>query len=355
LAGEDETLLEQEFVAALSRPLMKTDAEMTDKDAKVDEFEDTAPEDGGVEELKSCVGLTFAQTTKLQNLFEGLVFFINREVPREALVFAIRSFGGQVSWDKTSFIGAPFDAKDTRITHHIIDREQISNKYMNRSYVQPQWIFDSINARTQLNVQDYFPGVTLPPHLSPFVVEAEGDYVAPEVERLRKLQSGMPQDAAADVDEEEDASEESEDEEADEMDNDESEDEEIAPAKTRSATANRNKKSAAAEVNRPKRGRDDNNNNAKKAKKNNKPVEDTDAGDVVRPGKVARENVSQAKEIAAAEDKRLAVMMIPKKKKRLYDKIMFGKKRQQREVATLAGKRQEFDQRQKSSKRTTKR
>ncbi len=33
-----------------------------------------------------------------------------------------------------------------------------------------------------------------------------------------------------------------------------------------------------------------------------------------------------------SEEKRLAEMMIPKKKKYLYDKIMFGKKRKAREV-----------------------
>lgn len=56
--------------------------------------------------------------------------------------------------------------------------------------MQPQWVFDSVNARLLLPVADYFPGVQLPPHLSPFVLEKEGDYVPPEKLKLLALQRG---------------------------------------------------------------------------------------------------------------------------------------------------------------------
>ena len=41
-------------------------------------------------------------------------------------------------------------------------------------------MFDCVNYSKLLPVEDYFPGVELPPHLSPFVKEEEGDYVPPE-------------------------------------------------------------------------------------------------------------------------------------------------------------------------------
>lgn len=59
-----------------------------------------------------------------------------------------------------------------------------------RYYIQPQWVFDCINAKILLPVEDYFLGVTLPPHLSPFVDEKEGDYVPPEKLKILALQRG---------------------------------------------------------------------------------------------------------------------------------------------------------------------
>lgn len=59
-----------------------------------------------------------------------------------------------------------------------------------RYYIQPQWLYDCVNAKILLPVEDYFLGVTLPPHLSPFVEEKEGDYVPPEKLKMMALQRG---------------------------------------------------------------------------------------------------------------------------------------------------------------------
>lgn len=101
-----------------------------------------------------------------------------------------RSFGGDVSWDKSLCIGATYDITDSCITHQIVDRPGQQTPIIGRYYVQPQWVFDCVNARLLLPVAEYFPGVQLPPHLSPFVSEKEGDYIPPEKLKLLALQRG---------------------------------------------------------------------------------------------------------------------------------------------------------------------
>ena len=58
-----------------------------------------------------------------------------------------------------------------------------------------------MNHRKLLAVEDYFPGVDLPPHLSPFVQEEEGDYIPPErqtmLEEERETGQGGSEDEEA--------------------------------------------------------------------------------------------------------------------------------------------------------------
>lgn len=72
---------------------------------------------------------------------------------------------------------------------HVLYRLQLFYAYC-RYYIQPQWVYDCVNAKILLPVEDYFLGVTLPPHLSPFVDEKEGDYVPPEKLKILALQRG---------------------------------------------------------------------------------------------------------------------------------------------------------------------
>lgn len=55
----------------------------------------------------------------------------------------------------------------------------------------------------------------------------------------------------------------------------------------------------------------------------------------VTPGKLIRENAAKVAQREAAEEKQLAIMMMHKKDKYLYDKIIFGQKRKKREVCIL--------------------
>nr|XP_023414997.1 pescadillo homolog isoform X2 [Loxodonta africana] len=175
-----------EKLAALSASLARVVVPVTEEEAEMDEF----PVDGEVVAQEEDRRRELETQEKHKKLFEGLKFFLNREVPREALAFIIRSFGGDVSWDKSLCIGATYEVTDSSITHQIVDRPGQQTLVIGRYYVQPQWVFDSVNARLLLPMEDYFPGVPLPPHLSPFVSEKEGDYIPPEKLKLLALQRG---------------------------------------------------------------------------------------------------------------------------------------------------------------------
>ncbi|WCJ38402.1 pescadillo-related [Euphorbia peplus] len=137
--------------------------------------QDTAHEDEDDQDTKDC-----------KNLFRNMKFFLSREVPRETLLFVLPAFGGVVSWEGD---GAPFVEADQSITHQIVDRPTQGHKYLSRQYVQPQWIYDCVNARIILPTDEYLVGKIPPPHLSPFVDnEAEG-YVPEYAETIKHLQA----------------------------------------------------------------------------------------------------------------------------------------------------------------------
>ncbi|CAM0875304.1 unnamed protein product [Alopecurus aequalis] len=125
-------------------------------------------------------------TKDCRSLFRNLKFYLSREVPRESLLFIIPAFGGTVSWEGE---GAPFDETDEDITHQIVDRPTQSHLFLSRDYVQPQWIFDCVNARIILPTKDYIVGRVPPPHLSPFVDNDEEGYVPEYAETIKRLQA----------------------------------------------------------------------------------------------------------------------------------------------------------------------
>ncbi|XP_067861989.1 pescadillo isoform X2 [Heptranchias perlo] len=267
-AMDSESYMEK--LAALSASLARVVSSNED-DVMPDEF----PADGENAELLEERQKEQQILEKQKKLFEGMKFFLNREVPRESLAFVIRY------------------------------------------YIQPQWVFDCVNGKTLLPVEDYFLGVTLPPHLSPFVEEKDGDYIPPEKLKLLAIQRGESTyecETQSEEEEEEDA-EESEDEDMDEI---EKQDEE------------RLKNMETQKV---------------KGKKLNVKV---------TAGTVKVENKTQASQREQAEEKRLAIMMMKKKEKYLYNKIMFGKKRKVRETNKLAAKRKAHDDMLKAEKKKSK-
>jgi pescadillo protein len=111
-----------------------------------------------------------ASPSSQYEIFKGKVMFLSREVPRYSLEFVLRAFGGVVCWPESSGAGSPMSENDDRITHVIIDRplESVTLR-ADRIYVQPQWVFDSINSGYMVTEELFSPGKILPPHLSPFM------------------------------------------------------------------------------------------------------------------------------------------------------------------------------------------
>lgn len=100
--------------------------------------------------------------------FKGLKFLLGRETPIESLQFVILAAGGEVVWMKTGDAANKF-SEDLTITHHIVDRKNAPAAVTGRTYVQPQWVYDTFNCRVLLPTAPYAPGRHCPPHLCPFV------------------------------------------------------------------------------------------------------------------------------------------------------------------------------------------
>ncbi|CAB1338797.1 unnamed protein product [Coregonus sp. 'balchen'] len=284
-AMDSESYLEK--LSALSASLARVVATAEEEENQLDQF----PTEG--EDLENMEAREKVQKEQeaQKRLFEGLKFFLNREVPRESLAFILRCFGAEVSWDKSLCIGGTYEVTDETITHQIVDRPDLDKQYINRYYIQPQWVFDSVNAKMRLPVEDYFLGTTLPPHLSPFVEEKDGGLRAPGERGEKPVQ-----------DEEEEEEEDDDDEEEEEEEGDDDVDEE-------ELTEEKNLK-----------------------KMENKRAEGKTLGVKVTPGKVkpwetgSVGNKVRLEQEEKAEEKRLAIMMI-----RRRENIMFGKKRTTRE------------------------
>lgn len=168
-----------------------TDAEEEETN-KIDKFEPVAP--GGDILLQPSYS-----KTDPSKLFANLTFFLSRETPRQPLEFLLRAFGcKRIGWDAVLGDGAfTHNELDPSITHQIVDRPPIQLetedgeeagdnqtaqrlkagfRVPGRIYIQPQWVWDSVNDEELKRPDLYAPGAQLPPHLSPFVKKVRGQY-----------------------------------------------------------------------------------------------------------------------------------------------------------------------------------
>lgn len=113
-SDEDTEEKTGELIAALNQSLVRTVDNMEEDGVELDDIPTTDDPEKVEAVKKEALAIK-----NLQSLFKGLKFFLNREVPRESLVFMIRAFGGEVSWDATMAAGSTFAENDETITHQV--------------------------------------------------------------------------------------------------------------------------------------------------------------------------------------------------------------------------------------------
>nr|XP_045582804.1 pescadillo-like [Procambarus clarkii] len=356
-------------VASLNAPLLRNKVEDNDEDEDgIDthllEDDDNQMQAAQEEELKR---------KQQQSLFKNFKFFLNRETNIESLTFVIRACQGEVSWEESLTDGSTYPVTDESITHQIVDRPHIERKYLSRYYIQPQWVYDCINARILLPVQDYFPGVTLPAHLSPFDIEKEL-YVPPEKEQLLARQKG-------DLPLEQPLTMEDSDDEDSEEDVKESEAVVLKPVKSKPIKGKKDNAKQKEKVDAKSEEKDESKSEEKDdGKPDEKDAANSEEKDAANSEE--KDGVKEVKETATTElprrrkkmavrpgypatvkkavvekqekeEKRLAVMMIPRKQKKMYHILRRKEQRQAAKAARLTQKRKVIDDQNKDKKTKT--
>lgn len=330
----DEEAFVSERISALNVPLVNVDLSVPvieDEEIELDQFSNetdaTKLEAARVEAEK---------IKKLKTLFKGLKFFINREVPREPLVFILRCFGGEVSWDKLLFVGATFDESDKTITHQIVDRPSVSTQYISRHYVQPQWIFDSVNERELLPVGKYSMGVILPPHLSPFTENRQDQTYIPPEERALMDPDYKLNDLEVDSDEEDNEEDDKNDHEEEKCNTNDEND----------------LSSGSDKESEEEKEEDDNNMQIEKEKENEKKrtLLQKKKKMKVQTGEIMKEN-PWAKAQREKQEYRLREKMIKKKHRKLYKSMMKGREERAKQIWLLRKKRRIHDTKEKDKRK----
>lgn len=275
-------------------------------------------------------------------LFSQFTFYLSRETPREPLEFLLRSFGcRRIGWDAVLGDGAFTDNElDPSITHQVVDRPPVvglppvangieavaspGGRVPGRTYVQPQYVWDCINAGLLLSPTDYAPGALLPPHLSPWVKVSAGGYdpTAPiaeegeEEEEVSEAEDDMEMargldDEGGQVEDEVDMPEDEGEDEGEE----ESEDEEEAARREHQKEL----EAEAAGAKPPTIG-------AKKKK-----------------------NKKSKQEREEEEQKEMQKIMMTKRKRKQYERMMYGIKKKEDEAETLRQKRRKLEKTKKKS------
>lgn len=311
-----------------------------------------------------AVGATIAST-----LFAPMTFYLSRETPRQPLEFILKAFGSKrVGWD--AVLGEGYytsNELDPSITHQIVDRPPQAElpedadveaaargrRVPGRVYVQPQWVWDCINEGRLLRPDLYEPGAVLPPHLSPWVkpsrgaydptvpLEAEEDGKDEDVVRgVESVKAIADLNGADDVDDEDD--EDMDVASADE-DDDESASDPDAEITLRNPTISTNNEDDFGGFS-DSESEDALSTHARELAAEaagQTPSAKTPAASKGKQTKAQKEKAKQKREEEEAMER--AKMMMPRKKRKLLEKMQYGNARRDEERERLEGKRRRLE------------
>ncbi|CAK9439635.1 uncharacterized protein LODBEIA_P37350 [Lodderomyces beijingensis] len=301
-------------------------AQTTVEEVELDEFQSGSTKSGTDTLIQPS---RFSSPTS--QLFSKFIFYIGREVPIDILEFVILACGGKViseiSLDDLKINDAKlYNSLDMdSITHQISDRNKLTHKLPGRTYIQPQWVFDSINQQQLLPVGEYAPGETLPPHLSPW-----GDAGGYDPHAKSELGGdGASNEAEAKAEEEEEEEEEEEvevesgdedkEEEEEEEEEDDDDDEDLQAQKELELEVS-GKKFSELEEPTPKK--------QKKTK-----------------------SAAKTKQTPEEEAKELAKIMMTNKQKKLYNKMQYGIEKKTSRNDALTKKRKQLEKKKQQLKK----
>ena len=268
------------------------------------------------------------------NLFAPYTFYISREAPREPLEFLLRSFGcKRIGWDAVLGEGSFTDNElDPSITHQIVDRPPAvglpplpagaatasapSGRVARRIYVQPQYVWDCVNATRHIPPAEYGPGALLPAHLSPWVKASSGEYdpSAPVLagdegeEEVSDDDNGMTEELGNDGDGED----------------------------------------MEAEVD-VSEGEEDSGNDEEVARREHQKELEAEAAGVKLPTIDAKKKKKSKAQRDEEEQKEMQKIMMTKKKRKLYEKMIYGNKKKEDEAESLRQKRRKLEKSKKKA------
>lgn len=183
----------------------------------------------------------------------------------------------------------------------MIPPKYFDNLPKNREFIQPQWVLDSSNFLLRLPPSKYALGVSLPPHLSPWVNDEEEGYKPKYREDIEKLKNG-------------------------EMIEEEEEDDNFVETEKKDVTE------AAEEAIKDDSDPTDGVESKEESEKEEEDDEEEDESKII-----------SSKEKEEEENKALAKLMMSKKAKRLYGRMQHGIQGKQKVVEDLERKRKEVD------------